>query len=303
MKVKLLAHTTEPEKLVASAAKLCYSASEIETLMDNLTEEKVNEFIDRLASMGHESPFEHITFTFGIEGVSRALLAQITRHRIASYSVQSQRYVDMRNFEYVIPPVALANEKVLERYNNIMGYLADEYAFLRDAFIAQNIEDLHSQEMSECIFQIAKELGEDDANARKTASEVITYWNREDLAPEDYACRFNFWHETLLNKFKELYKETYSQITKKSQEDARFVLPNACETKIVMTMNARSLFNFFKLRCCKRAQWEICALACLMLEMCEEVAPRVFRYAGPACVRGKCPEGEMTCGQPYKKKK
>ena len=303
MKVKLLAHTTEPEKLVASAAKLCYSAAEIETLMENLTEEKVNDFIDRLASMGHESPFEHITFTFGIEGVSRALLAQITRHRIASYSVQSQRYVDMREFKYVTPPIALANDKVHERYDNVMKHLAEEYDFMRNAFIAQHIENDHKQEMCECIYHVALEINGSEEEARKIANEVVEYWNDESKAPEEYVQKFDFWHDTFLHKFEESYKAIYSQITKIAQEDARFVLPNACDTKIIVTMNARSLFNFFKLRCCRRAQWEICDLACEMLTMCEEAAPRVFRYAGPACVRGKCPEGEMTCGKPYQKKK
>ena len=92
-KVTLLTHTPEPEKIIAAAAKLCYSAAEINHLLDNLTEEKTEKFLQRLVDLGHESPIEHVTFTFGIEGVSRALLAQITRHRIASFSVQSQRYV------------------------------------------------------------------------------------------------------------------------------------------------------------------------------------------------------------------
>ena len=215
MKIELLAHTTDPEKLVASAAKLCYSASDIETLMDNLTEERINSFIDRLASMGHESPFEHITFTFGIEGVSRALLAQITRHRIASYSVQSQRYVDMHNFKYITPPIAYGNENVHSRYDDIMKYLAEEYDFLRDAFIAQNIQELHKQEMWECIFQVAKDICDNDENAKTMANEVIEYWNNESLAPTDYLPKFDFWHQTFLCKFEELYKNTYSQITKK----------------------------------------------------------------------------------------
>ena len=91
MKVRLLAYTPEPEKTVASAAQLCYAAADIDTVRDGLTEEKTAAFVEMLADMGHESPIEHASFTFGIEGVSRALLAQITRHRIASFSVQSQR--------------------------------------------------------------------------------------------------------------------------------------------------------------------------------------------------------------------
>lgn len=92
MLVKLLTYTPEPDKLVAAAAKLCYSDAHIETIMDGLTPEKTDAFLKKLSSMGHQSPTEHAYFTFGIEGVSRTLLAQITRHRIASFSVQSQRY-------------------------------------------------------------------------------------------------------------------------------------------------------------------------------------------------------------------
>ena len=83
-----------------------------------------------------------------------------------------------------------------------------------------------------------------------------------------------------------------------ANEDARFLLPNACETKIVVTMNVRSLFNFFRHRCCNRAQWEIRAVANEMLRQCMEVAPHIFSHAGPSCVaEGKCPEGKMTCGK------
>jgi thymidylate synthase (FAD) len=92
-------------------------------------------------------------------------------------------------------------------------------------------------------------------------------------------------------------KEARSKAVKKANEDARFVLPNACETKIVVTMNVRSLFNFFRHRCCSRAQWEIKAVADEMLKLCREVAPNVFKNAGPSCLAGKCPEGKMTCGK------
>ena len=80
-------------------------------------------------------------------------------------------------------------------------------------------------------------------------------------------------------------------------EDARFVLPNACETKIMMTMNVRSLYNFFRLRCCNRAQWEIRALAWKMLEICRAEAPVLFQKAGPACLYGVCDQGKMSCGR------
>lgn len=104
MKVKLISHTPNPEQVVAAAAKLCYSNCSIQDLMDGLDEESSRKFLQKLVSMGHESPTEHANFTFAIEGVSRSLLAQITRHRIASFSVQSQRYVCLDSFEYVTPP-------------------------------------------------------------------------------------------------------------------------------------------------------------------------------------------------------
>lgn len=301
MLVKLLAHTNEPEKLVASAAKLCYSSSDIETLMDNLTEDNVDKFINRLASMGHESPFEHITFTFGIEGVSRALLAQITRHRIASYSVQSQRYVDMGNFEYVIPPVFAEDECLKQEYIATMEQLALDYEHFKDEIVAKIIFNDYQNEMRDIIFDIAKEICGDEAEAQETATEMIKYWNNKAEAPASYIPTFDYWKTLLVEKFVEKHQKLYNQIVKIAQEDARFVLPNACATKLVVTMNARSLFNFFRLRCCARAQWEIRELAIEMLKLVSEVAPQVFRYAGPGCVRGKCPEGAMSCGHPFKK--
>ena len=104
MRVELLAYTPDPERTVACAAKLCYSAAEIATVREGLTEEKTSAFLDMLTEIGHESPIEHASFTFGVEGVSRSLLAQLTRHRLASYSVQSQRYVKEAAFEFIVPP-------------------------------------------------------------------------------------------------------------------------------------------------------------------------------------------------------
>ena len=93
-------------------------------------------------------------------------------------------------------------------------------------------------------------------------------------------------------------KKAASKARKQANEDARFILPNACETKIVVTMNVRSLFNFFKHRCCSRAQWEIRAVADEMLRLCAKAAPNVFKKAGPSCVMtGRCPEGKMSCGK------
>ena len=242
MEVKLIAHTPNPEKVVAAAAKLCYSASGIDKLLDDLTPEKTKRFVQMLASLGHQSPIEHVTFTFGIEGVSRALLAQITRHRIASFSVQSQRYVRLDDFQFVIPPEIDADPASRDLFMEAMKKQGEEYLSL-----AASLQEKHTREL------MAEGLSEKEA-ARKAE--------------------------------------------KMANEDARFVLPNACETKMIVTMNARSLYNFFSLRCCNRAQWEIRALAEEMYKLVYPVAPTLFSGAGPTCVAtGKCSEGKMTCGK------
>ncbi len=241
-KVYLLAHTPSPEHTVASAAKLCYSSSAISQLHDNLTDEKAASFVDMLSEIGHESPIEHASFTFGIEGVSRSLLAQITRHRIASFSVKSQRYVREGSFEYVTPPEIAEDEEALTLYKEIMA--ADQKMYDR---ISEILKEKH------CAAFLAE--GKDEKTAERLAE-------------------------------------------KKAIEDARFVLPNACETQMVMTMNARSLMNFFKIRCCRRAQWEIQDVANQMLALVSEVAPNLFKKAGPSCLYGKCSEGKMSCGKP-----
>ncbi|MDE7363649.1 MAG: FAD-dependent thymidylate synthase [Ruminococcus sp.] len=242
MIVKLLAHTPEPEKIAASAAKLCYSSSDITSIMDGLTEEKTESFIDMLVSVGHESVMEHVSFTFGIEGISRACSHQLVRHRIASYSQKSQRYVNENAFEYITPPVIAEDVEANAEFERVMHELNESYAKIADI-----LTEKHKQEF---ILQ-----GMDEKTARTKAHKL-------------------------------------------ANEDARFILPNACETKIVVTMNVRSLFNFFRHRCCNRAQWEIRAVANEMLRLCLETAPNIFKYAGPSCVaEGKCPEGKMTCGK------
>ena len=241
MTVRLIAHTPEPEKVVAAAAKLCYSDAHIEDLLDGLDAERTARFLTMLSDLGHASPIEHASFTFGVEGVSRTLLAQITRHRIASFSVQSQRYVRLDDFRYVVPPEIEAIPEAKAAFIESMEEDAKRYLEL-----VKKLEDGHTARL------MAE--GMDEKSARAKAS-------------------------------------------KQANEDARFVLPNACETKMVLTMNARSLLNFFRLRCCNRAQWEIRALADEMLRLVYPVAPHLFRTAGPACVSGPCPEGKMCCGQ------
>lgn len=217
MKVILLSHTPEPERLVAAAARLCYSSVGADALKERQDTEKTKAFLHMLTEMGHLSPIEHVSFTFAIEGVSRALSHQLVRHRIASYSQQSQRYVKETQFDYVIPPSIAANDEA----------------------------------------------------------------------------------RTIFVKHMEATQAIYNQLLDFAhQEDARYVLPNACETKLVCTMNARSLYNFFEHRLCTRAQWEIRQLAALMLAAVREVAPSLFAHVGPACVtEGVCYEGKMSCGR------
>lgn len=241
MKVKLLAHTPEPEKLIAAAAKNCYSASDVDSVLEGLTPEKTQSFLGMLTEIGHESPIEHVSFTFAAEGVSRSLLAQITRHRMASYSVQSQRYVREKGFEYVIPPEIDKIPAAREQFIKAMEDDQRTYEALTQALMEGYLEDLLRQGVSE--------------------------------------------------------KQARSQAEKHAIEDARYVLPNACTTRIIMTANARSLKNFFRLRCCNRAQWEIRALAEQMYRLVYAVAPTLFANCGPSCVDGVCGEGKMSCGQ------
>ena len=227
LKVELLSHTPHPDEVVATGARMCYSSAGVEDLIRGVAEKDQSKYLQRIVDMGHLSPIEHASFTFAVEGVSRALLAQITRHRIASFSVQSQRYVSQANqtgsFPYILPP---------------------------------SIEALGPEAVAEYDRQM----------------ETMQQW-------------YNQWQAKLGAK------------GEKSNEDARFVLPNACETRMVITMNARELMHFFSLRCCNRAQWEIRALAWEMLRLAEKAAPTLFKNSGPGCIRGKCPEGKMRCGQ------
>lgn len=256
MKVTLLAHTPDPEKTVACAAKLCYANSSVDNLYEGLTEEKINSFVEMLAQIGHESPIEHVSFTFAIEGISRACSHQLVRHRIASYSQKSQRYVSEAQFAFVTPPVVAESEETEKLYGETMEMIQKAYEDLRIAILTKYL---------------------------------TTFLEEHGVALPDGA--------ELLTYCKEAYKKEYSALLKKAQEDARFVLPNACETSIIVTMNARSLMNFFKHRCCNRAQWEIKAVADEMLRLVYEVAPTLFQKAGPSCVRGGCPEGKMSCGK------
>lgn len=258
MIVKLLEHTPNIEQLISTSAKLCYSNSNIEDLFEKQSPEKVEEFLNKLMSYSHLSPLEHATFTFAIEGVSRSLTHQLVRHRIASYSQQSQRYVKLNQFEYIVPPSIENNEKAKVIFIDSMQ------------------------------------------QSQKAYDEIVNYLMIKEIM--DYCIKSNKMYprssnDSFLQWFKEEDKNKYLQIEKTALEDARYVFPNACETKIIVTFNIRSLLNFLEHRCCSRAQWEIRDLAEKMLRLVKPLAPNIFKKSGPPCLKGRCSEGLMTCGE------
>jgi thymidylate synthase (FAD) len=220
MKVILLSYTKDAERLCASAGHSCYSRKTASELLSSLPEEKVGKVIDSVMDSGHHSVIEHASFTFSVEGVSRAMTHQLVRHRIASYSQTSQRYVSLKEPSYVVPETIEGDEELEREFRELMERSWKAY--------------------------------------RKLVEKVPL-------------------------------------------EDARYVLPNACTTNITVTMNARELWHFFTLRTCRRAQWEIRAVAEEMLKQAKEVAPKLFKQAGPPCVRGPCPEGKLSCGKPRRR--
>ena len=220
IKVKLIGYTKDPEQNVTAAIRQCYSAVGANDIKKKVDKSTIDRLIKQVIGSGHTSTIEHASFTFAIEGVSRALTHQLVRHRIASFSQQSQRYVDLsRNrLNYITPPMLTGNKEIEKEYKKTMKLIEAQYKKMIEMGI--------------------------------------------------------------------------------KPEDARYILPNACETKIVVTMNARSLHNFFSERCCTRAQWEIRQLANLMLKEVKKVAPIIFQNAGPTCETEKiCWEGKMNCGK------
>jgi len=218
MNIELLHHTSEPERTVALAARLCYSPTGLDELKEKIDSADIHQFIDKIMSLGHHSVLEHASFTFGVEGISRVTSHQLVRHRVASYSQQSQRYVShVERFDAVLPPSIATNDEAKRIFDFTIGVVHQAYKQL-------------------------VEMG---------------------VQPED----------------------------------ARYLLPNATETKIIITMNARELLHFFKLRCCMRAQWEIRSMAIGMLKLAKQAAPALFDHAGPGCLAGPCPEGDFCCGR------
>ena len=215
MNVKLIGYTSSPEKLPAMAAALTHSKVKPENLAKK-SKEDLSAVLKQVLTLGHTSVIEHTSFTFAISDVSRSLTHQLVRHRIASYSQQSQRYVNLTEPSYVIPPTIANNSKMKHAYEDTMRLIWKQY-----------------------------------------------------------------------NKLLEM---------KIPAEDSRYVLPNATCTNIIVTMNARSLLNFFELRCCLHAQWEIRMLANKMLSEVKKVAPAIFKKAGPSCkTKGICPEKKTDC--------
>ena len=220
MQVELLYHTPDPERAIATAARLCYAPVGAAELMETMPEERVRSVLSTIMGSGHFSTLEHASYTFAVDGVSRALPHQLVRHRIASFNQQSQRYVRFADGVATVKPESVAaSEEASSVFDQAIAAAVEAYGKLLDAGVPA--------------------------------------------------------------------------------EDARYLLPNAAETKIVITMNVRELLHFFSLRCCNRAQWEIRDMAHRMLELARPTAPFIFLDAGAPCVGGTCPEGKMTCGNPY----
>ena len=220
MNVELLYCTPDPERAIATAARLCYAPVGASELMETMTEAQVDKVLNTILGSGHFSTLEHASFTFAIDGVSRALTHQLVRHRLASYNQQSQRYVKYNDGIETIKPASVKENPQAEAvFDQAISAATDAYKKLLDMGIPA--------------------------------------------------------------------------------EDARFLLPIAAETNIVVTMNARELLHIFNLRCCNRAQWEIREMAWKMVELVKPLAPRVFAKAGAPCIAGPCPEGKMACGNPY----
>lgn len=261
LKVKLIAYTPNPDKVVATAAKLCYSSTDIETLQDSLTDDKVEKFLNMLMNINHQSPIEHVSFTFAVEGISRALTHQLVRHRIASYSQKSQRYVREGQFQYIIPKEIENNKDAKELY----------------IYSMEDIQDTYDRIVALLLTQYADE-----------------YLKQNNIVIDDKEYSIDNFK---VSKFQELNKKEYNKAEKKAIENARYILPNACETKIIITMNARTLLHYFNERCCVRTQDEHREMAFAMLKEVKQVAPLIFKNAGAKCVKNKiCPEGNMSCG-------
>lgn len=222
MQINLLYHTPDPERAVATAARLCYAPVGAAELMETMDAESVRKVLSTVMKSGHFSTLEHAAYTFAIDGVSRSMTHQLVRHRMASYNQQSQRYVVFKEEpDFIVPHTIAGKPELAEAFSKAATAAFAAYKELLDAGVPA--------------------------------------------------------------------------------EDARYLLPNAAETKIVVTMNIRELLHFFEVRCCRRAQWEIQEVANTMLELVTPTAPYIFMDAGAPCRRGTCPEGKMSCGDPFER--
>ena len=287
--VVLLAHTPNPDKIVASSAKLCYSPVGVSEIAKNLIEDDAEKFLKTLVNIGHESPVEHVSFTFAIENVSRSLTHQLVRHRIASYSQQSQRYVKEQQFKYIVPQEISKSKIAKLEYIKHMEETQMKYDLIANQLILEDIVENYKGLLEKTILLHNDYWSLDLKNTDEELENLIESFNV-----------YNPDFQEILHQMMEDESKLFLKIEKKAIENARYVLPNAAETKIVVTMNARSLLNFFSLRCCNRAQDEIRNLADKMLMEVKSVAPSLFKNAGAPCVRGICPEGAMSCGKPRK---
>ena len=255
LNVVVLSHTPEFEQNIVRGARLCYSSASIEELRDKVTPEDAERFLNMILEIGHGSILEHSSITFGIEGVSRSLTHQLVRHRIGCSYSQKSQRYVSEGQFEYVIPGPIKGSKKAT-----------------EKFI-QTME-----EIQESYNEIAEELLADLVRERLGKENVVELSNKE-----------------IIEKCKLEDSKSYKELSKKAIENARYVLPNACETKIQVTMNVRALFNFFKERLCERAQEEIREMAFQMWKGCMEISPTIFQYAVPACVNGKCKEGAMTC--------
>lgn len=296
LNVKLIAHTINPELVIACAGKLCYSPVGVEQLIEKQSEEDIKRFVNMLVGMGHESPLEHASFTFAIEGVSRALTHQLVRHRIASYSQQSQRYVREKQFDYIIPKDIKRSKMAKEIYVEHMIECQRAYDCIVDLLLFDYIDLVDEVENLKKVCRKAKvDFGEFDMFFVECLN-GFGYWldDGSELSLSD--------KRLILSKVLDKYPKVMNALIKRAIENARYVFPNGAETKIVVTMNLRTLINFCHHRKCRRAQEEIQGLTVAMIEEVEKVSPLLAKSLGAPCEFGGCPEGTMTCGVPFSKK-
>ena len=227
MKVELISYSNLGEKVCGIGARTCTS-DKIPTKEDD-----TSKALRSAISSGHESILEHFTMTFAVSGVSRALTHQLVRHRIGiSYSQQSQRYVNMEEFEYVTP-ASMDDRVIVESYD----FFAN-----RDVYIT----------------------------IRKEYADIMEY-------------------------LRKCYKRMVDAGI--PEEDARYILPNACCTNIIVTVNARELRHIAEERMCAKAQWEIRELVTEMVRQAKEVAPTLFADVGPECEKTHICYERNGCGR------